>query len=125
MLCFNCQTKTNSEKRYPRMASITQDMRFRLSLIRYAENMVSLTLPSNTRPTGSISTTGNVVLTTLSSPYMTYPDILINTLTSILLRRPSSSQICTEGILTSGLSSSGANSWSGAIPAPFPASTDS
>ena len=36
MLYLN-QHKTKYIKEYPRMASITQDMRFRLSLIQYAE----------------------------------------------------------------------------------------
>ena len=34
---FSDQTKTKQEREYFRMASITQDMRFRLSLIKYAE----------------------------------------------------------------------------------------
>ena len=36
MLYLNRQTQIQT-KEYPRMASITQDMRFRLSLIKYAE----------------------------------------------------------------------------------------
>ena len=34
---FSDQTKTKQEREYFRMAIITQDMRFRLSLIKYAE----------------------------------------------------------------------------------------
>ena len=34
---FSDQTKTKQEREYFRMGSITQDIRFRLSLIKYAE----------------------------------------------------------------------------------------
>ena len=37
MLCFKQPTKNIQERKYSRMASITQDMRYRLSLIRFAE----------------------------------------------------------------------------------------
>ncbi len=41
------------------MASITQDMRFRLSLIEYAEVMASLKPPSNTIHIDSMFIVGN------------------------------------------------------------------
>ena len=41
---FSDQTKTKQEREYFRMGSITQDIIFRLSLIKYAENAALLKL---------------------------------------------------------------------------------
>ncbi len=45
------------------MASITQDMRYRLSLIRFAENMVSQKQQLNIRQTASIFIVGSAAMT--------------------------------------------------------------
>lgn len=45
------------------MTSITQDMKYRLSLIRYAEKYGVTKAATSTKPTVSIFTGGNAVLT--------------------------------------------------------------
>lgn len=61
------------QKIHLRKTSITQDMRFRLSLLNYVKNMESLRILPSTRPTSSISTVGNGALTVLLSPSRSAP----------------------------------------------------
>ena len=49
------------------MASITQDMRYRLSLIKYTEKYGVTKTAIKIRPIGSISIVENAVMTALSS----------------------------------------------------------
>ncbi len=63
LLYFN-HDKKNKQNEFSAMATITQDMRYRLSLIKYAERFGALRLPSNIKPTVNTFTTGNAVMTT-------------------------------------------------------------
>ena len=81
------------------MASITQDMKYRLSLINTPKGMVSQKLLSNTKPTGSIFIVGNVVMTVLLNLCANFPDALIITQISIRPKKSSLSTTCTDVIL--------------------------
>ena len=80
------------------MASITQDMKYRLSLIKYAERYGVTKLLSNTKPTGSIFIVGNVVMTVLLNLCANFPDALIITQISIRPKKSSLSTTCTDVI---------------------------
>ena len=107
--------KTKYIKEYPRMASITQDMRFRLSLIQYAErhgvSNAAKKYKTNrqyiyrwkNRYDGSWDS-----LRDRSRRPHSHPN-------QHTLRKSSSFRICAGGILTPGWSYSGSNSRSGAI----------
>ena len=69
------------------MTNITQDMFYRLSLIKYAEKY-GVTKPQlGIKLTGSISTAGNVASTALWSPYDIVPEDLTAIQISIRLRK--------------------------------------
>lgn len=76
------------------MASITQKMRYHLSLI----HLVLLKLLLNTKLTGSIFTSGCAALTTLLSPSATVPEDLTTTLNSTLRMKSNPLPICADAI---------------------------
>lgn len=51
------------------MATITQDMRYRLSLIRFADKYGVTEVALNIKQTGSTFTAGNALLMARSSPF--------------------------------------------------------
>ena len=60
-------------------------MRFRLSLIRYAQNMVLQRLPSNTKPIANMFTDGRIAMMVHGHPFATVPEDLTAILTGILM----------------------------------------
>ena len=114
MLYLN-QHKTKYIKEYPRMASITQDMRFRLSLIQYAERHGVSNAARKYKTNRQYIYRWKNRYDGSGTPSETAPDVLIPIQISIPLRKSSSFRICAGGILTPGWSYSGSNSRSGAI----------
>lgn len=89
------------------MASITQDMRFRLSLIHYAEKHGVSNAARKYKTNRQYIYRWKNAMMAPGILYVTVPDVPISTLTSILLMKSNLSAICAGEILMPASSSSG------------------
>ena len=81
------------------MASITQDMRYRLSLIRYAEKHGVSKTARKYKPIANIFTAGKNVMMAPGTLFATVPDVPILIPASIPMRKSVSSATCGAEIL--------------------------
>jgi hypothetical protein len=78
------------------MATITQDMRFRLSLIKYADKYGGSKAAAKYKTNRQYIYAGNAVMTAPSSPCVISPEGRTTTLTSIPQKKSNSFLICAD-----------------------------